>query len=140
MEKTVLLASFIDRSERDTTLAKIKESFVIVNSKVFVLRNKENTEKLILTYNIFLDESSKVRFDTQVRGTINIQRKMETNTLYTLNALNEVVKMENNGELDKKHIIKWTEYRNCILLTQKNKGLLRIDTELEEIINLGQVN
>jgi len=140
MEKTVLLASFIDRSELETTLAKIKESFVIVNSKVFVLRNKEQKDKLILTYNIFLDETSKVRFDSQVRGTINIQRKRETNTLYTLNALNEIVKAENNGNLDKNHIIQWNEYQNCILLTQKNKGLLRIDTELEGIQNLAQVN
>lgn len=138
-QKTVLLASFIVRSELDSTLAKIKENFVIVNGRVFVLRNKTDQDKLILTYNIFLDETSKIRFDAHVHGTINLQRKKETNTLYTLNALNEVVKAETGGTLDAKHVINWTAYGNCVLITQRNKGLVKIDTELENIVNFATI-
>lgn len=138
-QKTVLLASFISRTELDSTLAKIKEHFVIVNGRVFVLRNKSDQDKIILTYNIFLDENSKIRFDAHVHGTINLQRKKETNTLYTLNALNEIVKAETGGNLDSKHVINWPSYGNCVLITQRNKGLIKIETELENIINFAQV-
>lgn len=138
-QKTVLLASFITRSELDSTLTKIKENFVIVNGRVFVLRNKADQDKLILTYNIFLDETSKIRFDAHVHGTINLQRKKETNTLYTLNALNEIVKSETGGILNSKHVINWPSYNNCVLITQRNKGLVKIDTELENIVNFATI-
>jgi hypothetical protein len=77
-----------------------------------------------------------VQFDRHISGTVNLHRKKETNTLYTLNALNEIVKTENNGILDKKFQINWLEYTNCILITQRSKGLIKIETELEKILDL----
>jgi hypothetical protein len=136
--RTVLLASFIDRKDLDTAVQKIKENFVIVSSKIFILKNKNDENKLVLTYNIQVD-GERVQFDQHIPGTVNLHRKKETNTLYTLNALNEIVKAENNGQLDKKFQISWLNYANCILITQRSKGLVRIETELEKILNLESV-
>jgi len=135
--RTVLLASFIDRKDLDTAIQKIKENFVIVGSKIFILRNKNEDDKLIITYNIQVDEG-RVQFDRHIPGTVNLHRKKETNTLYTLNALNEIVKTE-NGKPDKQYQINWVSYMNCILITQRSKGLIRIETELEKILNLENV-
>lgn len=136
--KTVLLASFIDRKDLDLSVQKIKENFVIVGSKIFILRNKNEEGKIVLTYNIQVD-GERIQFDRHLPGTVNLHRKKETNTLYTLNALNEIVKTENNGQLDKNFQINWIIYMNCVLITQRSKGLIKIETELEKILDLETV-
>ena len=70
-----------------------------------------------------------------VGNTILVHRKKQTNTLYTINALNELIKSLNNGVLDKKFPIEWENYQNCILLIQTD-GFNRIDTKIKEIITL----
>jgi len=136
--KTVLLASFIDRNDLDTAVQKIKESFVIVGSKIFILKHKDDENKLVLTYNIQVD-GERVQFDRHIPGTVNLHRKKETNTLYTLNALNEIVKAENGGQVDRNYQVSWQNYANCILITQRSKGLVKIETELEKILDFEKV-
>jgi len=89
-------------------------------------------EKIMLTYNVDMNNSTR---DTMVDNTILVHRKKQTNTLYTINALNEVIKSLNNGVLDKRFPIEWNNYKNCILLIQ-TEGFNRIDTKVKEIINL----
>lgn len=136
-QKTVLLASFIDRKDIDEAAKKIKENFIIVGSKIFVLKDKDDETKVVLTYNVQADDE-RMQFDRHIPGTINLHRKKETNTLYTLNALNEVVIAE-NGKVDHKYQIKWINYANCILIIQRKKGLVKVNTELEKIINFDQI-
>ena len=80
-------------------------------NKVFVLRNTGDTKELMCTYNIDANESVK-----SLQDTISLHRKKQTNTLYTINALNEVIKSLNNGVLDKSFAVNWNDYKNCILL------------------------
>ena len=70
-----------------------------------------------------------------VSNTILVHRKKQTNTLYTFNALNELIKSLNNGYLDKSYRVNWNDYKNCILLIQTD-GFNRIDTRVKTIINL----
>ena len=109
----------------------IQSSYVILFDKIFVLESLDG-EKIMLTYNVDLGNSSK---DSMVDNTILVHRKKQTNTLYTINALNELIKSLNKGVLDKKFPIEWNNYRNCILLIQTD-GFNRIDTKIKEIINL----
>ena len=73
--------------------------------------------------------------DSMMDNTILVHRKKQTNTLYTINALNELIKSLNNGVLDKRFPIEWNNYKNCILLVQ-TEGFNKIDTKVKEIINL----
>ena len=109
----------------------IQTSYVILFNKLFVLESLDG-EKIMLTYNVDMNNSSK---DSMVDNTILVHRKKQTNTLYTINALNEVIKSLNNGVLDKSFAVNWNDYRNCILLIQ-TEGFNRIDTKIKEIINL----
>jgi hypothetical protein len=109
----------------------IQTSYVILFNKIFVLESLDG-EKIMLTYNVDMNNSTK---DSMVDNTILVHRKKQTNTLYTINALNELIKSLNNGVLDKKFPIEWNNYRNCILLIQA-EGFNRIDTKIKEIINL----
>jgi hypothetical protein len=139
MEKTTLLASFIEKDELQNTLKEIKNNFTIATSKIFILKNKLEPTKLILTYNVVSNDGGH-SYNEVISNTISLHRKKETNTLYTLNALNEVVKSENNGILDKSFKINWDAYANCILIIQKNKGLLKIETELEKVLDISKIN
>jgi len=109
----------------------IQSSYVILFDKIFVLESLDG-EKIMLTYNVDMNNSVK---DSMIDNTILVHRKKQTNTLYTINALNELIKSLNNGVLDKKFPIEWNNYQNCILLIQ-TEGFNKIDTKIKEIINL----
>ena len=71
----------------------------------------------------------------ETQSTISIHRKKHTNTLYTINAINELIKSANNGVLDKSFRINWENYRNQLLIGSLN-GLKVVNTKLFKIINL----
>jgi hypothetical protein len=70
-------------------------------------------------------------------NTILVHRKKESNTLYSINALNMLIKQLNDGVLDTRFIINWNDYRSCILLTTGNE-LRRLNTMIYKIINLAE--
>ena len=109
----------------------IQTSYVILFNKLFVLESLDG-EKIMLTYNVDMNNSNS---SSIIDNTILVHRKKQTNTLYTINALNELIKSLNNGILDKRFPINWDNYKNCILLIQ-TEGFNKIDTKIREIINL----
>ena len=126
-----LYCTFTNTNDVDEIINTIKISYVILFNKIFVLESLDG-EKIMLTYNVDINNSVK---DSMVDNTILVHRKKQTNTLYTINALNELIKSLNNGVLDKKFPIEWNHYKNCILLIQA-EGFNRIDTKVKNIINL----
>jgi hypothetical protein len=90
----------------------------------------KSTDEYICTYNV--DFANVANF---IDNTILVHRKKESNTLYTINALNMLIKELNHGHLDPTYKVDWNDYRNCILLTRGNE-LKRINTRLHEIIEL----
>ena len=71
---------------------------------------------------------------SSVPDTISLHRKKQSNSLYTINALNELVKKLNNGVLDNSFPIPWENYRNRLLLTN-DEGLYEIPTRVYSIIH-----
>ena len=132
--KTQLLATFTTKENLDEIVEKIKDSYIIIFNKVYVLQNEDNINELICTYNV--DISNGVDYN-KVSGTISLHRKKHTNTLYTINALNECIKNLNNGLLDKNFIIPWENFKNMILVTN-NEGLSKINTRIYKIINIDE--
>ena len=126
-----LYCTFTNVDDIDLTVNKIQSSYVILFNKIFVLESLDG-EKIMLTYNVDMNNSSS---ESMVSNTILVHRKKQTNTLYTINALNELIKSLNNGVLDKTYAIEWENYRNCILLIQ-TEGFNKINTKIKEIINL----
>ena len=68
-----------------------------------------------------------------------LQRKKQSNTLYTINALNEVIRSKNGGVLDKRFNVDWAEYQNTLLLTNET-GLNVVPTKIFQIINVTEWN
>ena len=126
-----LYCTFTTLGDYEEVANTIQTSYVILFNKIFVLESLDG-EKIMLTYNVDMNNSST---ESMVDNTILVHRKKQTNTLYTINALNEVIKSLNNGVLDKSFPVNWNDYKNCILLIQA-EGFNRIDTKIKEIINL----
>ena len=124
-----LFCTFSTKGELESTLKEIQERYKIIYNKIFVLYSKSQDE-YICTYNVDYGNVS-----TFLENTILVHRKKESNTLYTINALNTLVKELNDGVLDKSFRVNWTDYRNCILLT-KGPELKRVNTKLFRIIEL----
>ena len=126
-----LYCTFITPKEIEETINRLQSSYVILFNKIFILESLDG-QKTMLTYNVDMRNSTN---EFAVDNTILVHRKKQTNTLYTINALNEVIKSLNNGVLDKSFPVNWNDYKNCILLIQTD-GFNRIDTKIKDIINL----
>ena len=127
-----LLATFTTKSDIDETIEQIKGAYTIAFGKIYVLQNEDSVSELICTYNV--DLSAGADFN-DVKGTISLHRKKHTNTLYTINALNEVIADLNNGVVDSKFIVPWENFQNTLLVTNSD-GLNRINTRIYKIIKI----
>ena len=125
--RTQLLCTFAHRNNLDIVIEYIKQNFTIPENRIFVFADEESKNELYCTFN---PEDSGYRG----KNTISIHRKKETNTLYTVNALNEVIKDMNNGILDKTMIIPWESFENSFLLTQSD-GYKRVHLVFVRRIN-----
>ena len=130
--KSQLLATFTTKDNLDDTVKKITDAYSIVFNKVYVLQNENIVNELICTYNV--DIGSGVDYN-KVMGTISLHRKKHTNTLYTINALNECIKNLNNGVSDNKFIIPWENFKNMLMVTN-SEGLNKINTRIYKIIEI----
>tara|TARA_R110002153_G_scaffold62236_1_gene167422 strand:+ start:17254 stop:17727 length:474 start_codon:yes stop_codon:yes gene_type:complete len=124
-----LFCTFTTLQELDSLLEHITSSYSVMYNKIFVLHIKSNDE-YVCTYNI--DQGN---VNSLPPGTIMVHRKKDTNTLYTINALNELIKRLNGGVVDTKFPIDWQHYRNTVLLTQHDE-LKQLKTKIHRIIEL----
>ena len=132
MPRTQLLCTFTTKDNLETTIENIKGAYTIAFKKIYVLQNEDKVNELICTYNVDLD--SKVDFN-DVKGTISLHRKKHSNTLYTINALNEVISNLNNGVVDSKFIVPWENFKNTLMVTNAD-GLNKINTRIFKIIKI----
>jgi hypothetical protein len=113
---TQLLCLFTSKGELEESINFILDNYKLNNPNVFILENKTNPNDLYITFNVTkgdLAVSSKWK-------TILVHRKKESNTIYTINALNEIVKSKTGGQQDNKFIIEWSEFKNSILTTNSD--------------------
>ena len=130
--KSQLLATFTTKDNLDNITDNIKKSYTIIFDKIYVLQNENNVNELICTYNV--DTENGVDYNA-VKGTISLHRKKHSNTLYTINALNECIKNLNNGVLDEKFMIPWENFKNMLMVTNSD-GLNKINTRIFKIIKI----
>jgi hypothetical protein len=125
--KIHLTFTYPDKLEE--VLGGIESNYEVFLGKIFVLTDLDST-KVMCTYNIISGGEK-----TRLPNTILVHRKKQTNTLYTINALNELIKNLNNGVLDKTFPIEWTNYRNSLLLHQNNEFKV-VRTKLFKIVEV----
>lgn len=128
--KTQLLLTFTTRKFLDKSINYIMDCYEFSDDRIFILSNKDYKDDLFLTYNVIQKKYPKIP-----NRTMAVHRKRETNTLYTINAINKVVE-EELGYRNSNWEINWKEYKNSLLLTEYTDeyyDLVHIRTKLEDI-------
>ena len=124
-----LFCTFTDLEGLDALIENIQSRYSIIYNKMFVLEIVGKNE-YVVTYNV-----EQANVGSIPDNTILVHRKKESNTLYTINALNELIKKLNGGVVDTKYKVDWQHYRNCVLLTQHNE-LNQLNTKIYKILEI----
>jgi hypothetical protein len=124
-----LFCTFVTEEALDFLIEDISRAYSIMYNKMFVLFVK-STNEYVITYNVDQGNVENIPVNT-----ILVHRKKETNTLYTINALNDLIKKLNGGVVDVSYRVNWQHYKNCILLTQ-NGDIKQLNTKVFKIIEL----
>jgi len=127
-----LFCTFTSPDKIEETVTTINRKYSILFGKIFILESPQSDE-LMCTYNI---DTGNIT-DKPMANTILLHRKKESNTLYTINALNTLIRSLNDGKLNKKFIINWPDYKNSILLTS-GPDLRKLDTAIHRIIDFNK--
>jgi hypothetical protein len=128
--KIQLLCTFSNNKECGTLITSIKKFYTLSDKKIFVFKDKSKEESILLTYNILAKD-----IFNKLPCTISIHRKKQTNTLYTLNALNRIILEENGGKMDKNYQIDWELFKNTLIITT-DEGYRTINLELIDVIKI----
>ena len=124
-----LFATFSGLDALDELIINLSSTYNIMYNKMFILYVK-STDEYVITYNIEQTNTSGIP-----QNTILVHRKKESNTLYTINALNDLIKKLNGGVVDPSFRVNWQHYKNCILLTNHNE-LKQLNTKVYKIVDL----
>ena len=125
-----LFCTFTQPENLENTIESIKTKYEVLYNKIFILESPQSAE-LICTYNIDTGNISQ----NYITNTILMHRKKESNTLYTINALNALIRELNGGILDTNYRVNWVDHRNTILLTQDG-GLRKVHTKIYKIVEI----
>lgn len=125
MDKTILLASFIYTERLDEFIDYLESEFSITEDKVFKYKNLSDDSKIIVTFKITLKDGKPINFKEFFSNSVMIHKRGDA--LYTINALNELIKSK-FGDVDTKSVkVDWSEYQNkFILIDNKKLNLLDI--------------
>jgi hypothetical protein len=130
MNKRQLLCTFSAIKVYKSTIEEIKKFYNVYNDRFFVFSNVNSPDEVYITYNIINDKNEFPKFI----NTISIHRKKQTNTLYTLNAMNQIIKDENDGIFDKTFSVNWVLYQNSLIITG-DPSIRILPIKILEIIN-----
>lgn len=131
LDMNKLFCTFCQKENIDEILNNIVDIYTILYNKIFILEI-ENSFEFVCTYNV---DNFNINNNYIIPNTILTHRKKETNTLYTINALNKLISSLNNGRVDKNYPINWSDYANSILLTRKSE-FVKINTKVNRIFVL----
>jgi hypothetical protein len=120
-KRGVLLASFIPTDDEEKILAEVEHIAATVNltnNLIFLLGMPDDPDRRIITYNAFLERGKPLNSRL---FTMRVHRKKNSNTLYTINALNKAVALEHDGQTGRHLKLDWENYKNSIMLLTGNE-------------------
>lgn len=129
-DKRQLLCTFCSVKTYKVTIEEIKKFYDVYSGRFFIFSNVNNTDEVFVTYNIISGGKEFPKFP----NTISIHRKKQTNTLYTLNAMNRLIKDENGGIFDRTFSVNWQLYQNSLVITG-DPSIRILPIKILEIIN-----
>jgi len=130
-KKQQLLCTFTSATNLTLTLDYIQTYYKVSRDKFFLY--KENTESSALPSMLVYNIEENLRPGGLAKNTILVHRKKFSNSFYTINGLNTLIRSVNNGVMDKTFQIDWNLYTNK-LITSAGDELRILDIFFEKII------
>jgi hypothetical protein len=126
MDKTILLASFIFPERLDWFITYLENQFGIVKTKIFVFKNLDDESKLIVTFKLVIHDEKRLNLKELFPNALMIHKR--GTAFYTINALNELIKLEFGYNVDPKSVkIDWAKYQDkFVLLDNKTLKILSL--------------
>lgn len=115
MTKTTLLCTFLHESTVIESVGDLRKTYGQQVRDVELYRFSEEPVNYICVFN------TEARLPT-LPNTITINKKKQTTTFYTINALNTLIISLNGGILDKTYTIDWSSYENTLILANRAEG------------------
>jgi len=127
--RTQLLCTFTTETDFEELLNQIFDTCELFSRKIFILK-LEPSKELVVSYNIVPNRDNRF-----LPNSIMVHRKKESNTMYTINSLNRLIKELNSGVIDKSYQVNWQDYRNSMILTDGD-GYKIMKTKLFRIVDV----
>lgn len=110
--KQQLLCTFTYIDKLTVSISQIYKAYSVDDvSSMKIYSYVETPNNVICVYGVNTSER-------RLKDTISINRKKESNTYYSINALNNLIRVLNNGLVDKSYKIEWSNYQNTLLLSE----------------------
>ncbi len=116
--KSTLLLTFVDQDEIYDAIDKIATTLKMPHHQIFVFKS-DDFEGYVVTFNLTA-ESANIQYSSIWPNTISIHRKRQTNTLYSLNAMNQMIKNENGGHFKPNYKLDWESLNNSLMIIKNN--------------------
>lgn len=112
---TQLLCTFSNVHSYQNDITSICEHYKVDGGKIYILKNEEFLSEIFLTYNV---EKTMGKHHPR---TISVHRKKDYNILYSINALNQLIKEENGGQPSNTFQVDWSKFRDSIIVVNDGK-------------------
>ena len=109
--KKQLLCTFSTIEEYKNLINEIRNFYNVNGNKLFLFNGVKLPKSIYITYNVDVEENTHF---PKFPNTIGLHRKKQTNTLYTLNAMNKLITEENGGVFDNKFQLNWELYSTAL--------------------------
>ena len=123
--KTLLIASFVPKTNIDWFIKYLDNKFLIKKENIFIYEISNNEDDYLLTFKLKNNKKIDLKFYFSNATIVNIKN----GCIFSINGLNKLIELETNcekGNVDyKNHKIKWNEYIDKLILSSKDKLLIK---------------
>jgi hypothetical protein len=110
--RSQLLCTFTSVFELPECITEIHRTYGVDNVENMKCYQYIKEQSVVCIYNTY-------NTTARMKSTITINRKKDTETIYSINALNALIREQNNGVLDKTYRVEWNNYASRLLLTDR---------------------
>ncbi len=128
-KKEVLIGTFVNKHKILSFIEKVKNITKMNTEKIYVFIIEGNTNEYLVTFKSY---NNKGLINKLYNSTV---LHVKNGCLFSINALNELIKEENDGSIQnyKEYLIDWSKFKNKLMIMTSGKLSLYKITKIEDI-------
>lgn len=128
-KKEVLIGTFVNKHKILSFIEKVKNITKMNTEKIYVFIIEGNTNEYLVTFKSY---NNKGLINKLYNSTV---LHVKNDCLFSINALNELIKEENDGSIQnhKEYLIDWSKFKNKLMIMTSGKLRLYNISKIEDI-------